>query len=78
MGSSTDLPQMMGGPSILIKKGFFKATLKITDENGNPTFDQYIIYKPLGEIYSGNASDERYLFMILVGSVVFRNLCKSL
>ncbi|MFQ6089391.1 MAG: hypothetical protein ACE5K0_10885 [Candidatus Methanofastidiosia archaeon] len=54
----TDLPQRMEEPYILTKKGLFKATLKITDENGNPTFDQYIIYKSFGEIYTGNASDE--------------------
>ncbi|MFQ6089526.1 MAG: hypothetical protein ACE5K0_11600 [Candidatus Methanofastidiosia archaeon] len=38
------------------------STRQVTDENGNALFTDYLIYKPFGEIYTGNAGDERYLF----------------
>ncbi|MFQ6088407.1 MAG: hypothetical protein ACE5K0_05855 [Candidatus Methanofastidiosia archaeon] len=43
------------------------STRQMTDSSGNALFADYLVYKPFGEIYSGNARDEKYLFMILVG-----------
>ncbi|MFQ6087740.1 MAG: hypothetical protein ACE5K0_02415 [Candidatus Methanofastidiosia archaeon] len=43
------------------------STRQMSDGNGDALFADYLIYKPFGEIYTGNSGDERYLFMTLVG-----------